>query len=98
MPVEVVPIVQCWIEVQVSRYGNDLERDDTIQQLWLFVMERVIPRLDPKLGNWHHFILLCIRQEISKIRKQKQKDNRTLSPEQGTGRWQRRLKRNLRSA
>lgn len=75
MPETLVPIAHCWIESTVSRYGQDLDRDDTCQALWVYMIETVIPRLKVKLP-WHGFILLCMRQEIGRIKRRKMKESR----------------------
>ena len=75
MPEALVPIARCWIESVVSQYGADLDRDDTSQALWVFMIESVIPKLKVKLP-WHGFILLCLRQEIYRIKKRKLKESR----------------------
>ena len=38
LPESCVPFVKAWIESQFSRYGRGLEREDTIQDLWLFML------------------------------------------------------------
>jgi hypothetical protein len=83
MAPEAAEVVQGWIEAQVSQYGADLCRDDACQELWVFVLEEVIPKLSVKLGNWHFFILLRIRQQVDKIGKRQAKIARELSNLEG---------------
>ena len=71
----------------VSRFGSNLDREEAIQECWLFVLGTLLPKLRVKkrvrlqlkwtykpLG-WHNWMLMCLRREISKIRK-RQNHNR----------------------
>ena len=68
MPLELVPIINGWIELQCVRHGSDLDREDTMQHLWLFVCSLLRRKLNTRRGNWHSWVLMCLRQEIIKIR------------------------------
>ena len=78
MDPRLVPIIQAWIEVQVSRFGDGLDREDTCQSLWLFVCGLIRRKLNTRRGNWHSWLLMCIRQEITKIRKKEGRKARNL--------------------
>lgn len=84
-----IPVLQCWIDIQLVRYGDDLPQDDSEQELWLFVLDYVLPRVDIRRTRreWRNFILLCIKNEIAKIRNRLEKRKRELSnmEENGNG-------------
>ena len=82
------PVITSWIDVQLARHGKDLDWEDARQELFLFVIEYLLPRFKCKVLiqrrrvfrklNWHSWMLLAIRQEISKIRKRRGKIQRIL--------------------
>jgi hypothetical protein len=88
LPEEAVPVVQCWIEVQLARYGKELDRDDAAQELWLYFIENLLPRLNVNLHNWHVFTLICIRHEIYRMCQRKKRYNRTSQLRKGIESWQ----------
>ena len=74
-----VPVLQGWIETCLSQVGRDLRRDEACQELWCFILEGVIPRINMDRGNFHSLICLCIRQKIAKIRKMNQRAEKLLT-------------------
>lgn len=81
-------VLQTWIEVQVSRHGKDLDRGEAIQELWVFLLERQLPKIRVrkvtrrrsrvrwKCINVGAYLQYCIWQEIIKIRRRKLRDRR----------------------
>jgi len=66
-----VPIIQSWIEMQVRRFGDGLDEEEAIQELWLYVLEKWIPKLEigRGSGDWHSWCLYCIRQKIVRMKR-----------------------------
>ena len=54
-------IVNSWIESQVSRYGIGLDREDTIQDLWVLILGESSP-LRTCESVW--FVIIWIRNRI----------------------------------
>ncbi len=57
------------IEAVVSTYGADLDREETIQECWLFLV-KLIPKIKLK-GNISAYAFTCLRNYISDIREVK---------------------------
>ena len=65
--------LQEMIEVDVSKYGNDLPREDTIQDLWVFVI-KILPKINCK-KNAFAYLHTALRHEIGHIRIQSNRHN-----------------------
>lgn len=59
------------IEAVVSSYGADLDREESCQELWLFVV-KLIPKIKLK-GNIGSYTYTCCRNYIGDVREAKMK-------------------------
>ena len=69
------------IEVCVSSYGVDLEREDAIQDCWFFILS-ITKKINTK-KNSYAYIHTCLRHHICHLRKKEYKHNHINFEEMG---------------
>jgi DNA-directed RNA polymerase specialized sigma24 family protein len=66
-----VSVIQSWIESRVRRFGDGLDEEDAIQELWVYILDKLIPKLEVDRGkkNWHIWFLCCLERELCRMKK-----------------------------
>jgi DNA-directed RNA polymerase specialized sigma24 family protein len=59
------------IEAAVSNYGPDLDREDAIQESWIFIL-KIIPKAKLK-ANYGAYFFTCLRHFMGELRERKQR-------------------------
>ena len=72
MTPDLVRVIQEFVEIQTSTLGRDLDREETCQELWVFVLP-LLAKVNTR-KNPHSYILTALRHQISKIRRTKYRE------------------------